>query len=212
MYSTVNLILWQNQVINLEIELFSLMKRYFFLLVMFFVLLTSCDNESVRQQAKIGTLAQSSNTTTTPSNRVTQAVEKIATGETIYVPIYPKIYHLENQTLDLTAALSIRNTDLENPIILTSVRYYDSNGKLVKQYIDCAKRLEPLASMDFLATTQQAKGIGTSFIVEWVAEKNVNPPILEGVMLSTVSTQGISFTSVGRVIQNSNPVSVKLCQ
>ncbi|WP_206813909.1 DUF3124 domain-containing protein [Chroococcus sp. FPU101] len=189
------------------------MKISFLLLVMVFVLLTSCENESVRQQAKIGTLAQSSNTTTTSSNRVTQAVEKIATGETIYVPIYPKIYHLENQTLDLTAALSIRNTDLENPIILTSVRYYDSNGKLVKQYIDCAKKLDPLASIDFLAVnTRQAKGIGTSFIIEWVAEKNVNPPILEGVMLSTVSTQGISFTSVGRVIQNSNPVSVKLCQ
>jgi hypothetical protein len=211
-YSTLNLILWQNQVIIPKIELFFLMKRYFLLLVMVFILLTSCETESVRQQAKIGTLAQSSNDTTNTSNRVTQAVGKIATGETIYVPIYPKIYHLENQTLDLTTTLSIRNTDLENPIILTSVRYYDSNGKLVKQYIDCAKRLDPLASIDFLATTQQAKGIGSSFIVEWVALKNVNPPILEGVMLSTVSTQGISFTSVGRVIQNSNPVSVKLCQ
>ncbi|PSF39316.1 hypothetical protein C7H19_00570 [Aphanothece hegewaldii CCALA 016] len=190
------------------------MKRYFYwVIIIFVVFLTSCEAETTKQSSQTSPIAQASNATTNPDNRVSQAIGKIATGETIYVPIYPKIYHLENQTLDLTSTLTIRNIDLENPIILTSVRYYDSTGKLVKQYIDCAKRLDPLASLDFLATkTQPTKSIGTSFIVEWVAEKNVNPPILESVMLSTVSTQGISFTSVGRVIQNPNPASVKLCQ
>lgn len=189
------------------------MKRYFFLLVLIIsVFLIACENETARQ-SNPEAIAQSSLTAQTASNRVSQPIEKIAMGETIYVPMYPKIYHLEKQTLDLNTALSVRNSDLENPIILTSVRYYDSNGKLVKKYLDCSKKLNPLASLDFLAVpTQPPQSIGTSFIVEWVAEKSVNPPVVEGVMLSTVSTQGIAFTSFGRVIQNPNPASVKLCQ
>src|SRR5690242_12722166 len=52
--------------------------------------------------------------------------------QTVYVPIYSHIYTVEqSRTIDLTATLSVRNTDLANPMIITAVDYYNSSGKRV---------------------------------------------------------------------------------
>jgi Protein of unknown function (DUF3124) len=43
-------------------------------------------------------------------------------------------------------------------------------------------------------------------IIEWVAEKKtVTEPIIEAVMISTRLQQGISFVTLGHVIQNIKP-------
>src|SRR5687768_8682931 len=62
---------------------------------------------------------------------------KVVMGQTVYVPIYSHIYHYnsQDQVMNLSATLSIRNTDLTNSIIITSVRYYNSDGKLIRQDI-----------------------------------------------------------------------------
>jgi len=125
-------------------------------------------------------------------------------GQTIYVPVYSHIYY-ENQkeVLYLSATLSIRNTDLSNPIIITSVRYYNTEGKLIKQYLERPVELSPLASMDFIVErTDTSGGSGANFIVEWIAEKDVSKPVVEAVMISAASNQGISFVSPGRIIKN----------
>ena len=129
---------------------------------------------------------------------------KVVTGQTIYVPIYSHIYFENNKSyLNLTATLSIRNTDLDNSIILTAVRYYDTNGNLVREYLKEPSELRALASLAFVVErTDSAGGSGANFIVEWVGEKQVSEPIVEAVMLSAESAQGISFISGGRVIKN----------
>jgi len=127
-------------------------------------------------------------------------------GQTIYVPVYSHIYY-ENQkkVLYLSATLSIRNTDLSNPIIITSVRYYDTGGKLIKQYLEDPVELRSLASTDFVVErTDTSGGLGANFIVDWIARKEVSEPVVEAVMISAVSSQGISFVSPGRVIKNHN--------
>ncbi|MDY6823366.1 MAG: DUF3124 domain-containing protein [Thermodesulfobacteriota bacterium] len=43
-------------------------------------------------------------------------------------------------------------------------------------------------------------GSGANFIVTWTADKPVNPPIVESIMISTQSQQRVSFTSRGRVL------------
>lgn len=129
---------------------------------------------------------------------------KIAMGQTIYVPVYSHIYY-ENQqkSFDLSVTLSIRNTDLTHSIIVTSVRYYDTKGKLVKQYLEQPVELDSLASTDFVVErTDTSGGSGANFIVEWIAQKTVSEPIVEAVMISAVSNQGISFISSGKVIKN----------
>lgn len=126
----------------------------------------------------------------------------ITTGQTIYVPAYSEIYYASaGRTMDLAVTLSIHNTDFEHPIVITSVRYYDTHGQLVREYLGQPRSLRPLASTDFFVdASEKSGGIGTNFIVEWVAEQPVYEPIVEAVMLNTSSTQGVSFTSPGRVI------------
>jgi hypothetical protein len=131
---------------------------------------------------------------------------KIAMSQTLYVPIYSHIYHQDQQKIfNLAATLSIRNTDLTNPIVITSVRYYDSNGKLVKQYLERPIQINPMASTDFVVDrTDTSGGSGANFIVEWVAQTEISEPVVEAVMIGTDFQQGISFLSPARVSKSQN--------
>lgn len=131
---------------------------------------------------------------------------KTVTGQTIYVPVYSHIYHGDGKRIfNLAATLSIRNTDLTNPIIISSVRYYDSNGKLIKQYLERPIQLAVLASTDFFVDrTDTSGGSGANFIVEWVAQTKVSEPVVEAVMIGTDLQQGISWISPGKVIKSQN--------
>lgn len=128
---------------------------------------------------------------------------QIADGQTIYVPVYSHIYHYNSprNVVNLSATLSIRNTDAERPIILASVRYFGSDGQLIRQDVSQPSRLEPLSSVSFFVAAGDVSGdAGASFLVDWVAETAVAEPVIEAVMISTSSSQGISFVSPGRVV------------
>jgi hypothetical protein len=131
----------------------------------------------------------------------------ITSGQTIFVPAYSEIYYASgDKTIELAVTLSIHNTDFTNPIIITSVRYYSTDGQLIREYLAQPQRLGPLASTDFFVDAgEQTGGIGTNFIVEWVAEQPVYEPVIEALMLSTSSTQGLSFSTPGRVISQLEP-------
>jgi hypothetical protein len=129
---------------------------------------------------------------------------KVVMGQTVYVPVYSHIYYYssQNHVMNLSATLSIRNTDLANSIIITSVRYYDTDGQLIRQDIKSPVELKPLASTDFfIAADDTSGGSGANFIVEWVALKTVYEPVIEAVMISTSSNQGISFISPAKVLK-----------
>jgi len=128
---------------------------------------------------------------------------RLSAGQTVYVPIYSHIYSgVKGRPFDLAATLSIRNTNLQNPIVLESVKYYDSDGKLVKDYLKKPLQLNALASTRYIITEdEKAGGSGANFMVVWKSEQNVNPPIIEAVMIGTHSGQGISFLSRGQVIK-----------
>ena len=125
-------------------------------------------------------------------------------GQTVYVPIYSHIYSgLKGRPFSLAATLSIRNTDPQNPITLVSVKYFDSDGNLVKEYLDKPAELKPMASTRYiLPEGDTTGGSGANFLVKWTSQKKVNPPLIEGVMIGTRSGQGISFVSRGQVIND----------
>lgn len=178
------------------------MKLYpHFYLAIAVIVLASCTSE-------ISPKSQSDTTQGKPSQKVVTLDKnfKIAMGQTIYVPVYSHIYHNKQEKIfNIASTLSIRNTDLTNPIIITSVRYYDSNGKLVKQYLERPIQLGSLASTDFVMNKSDTSGgVGANFIVEWVAETEVSEPVVEAVMISTAFQQGISWSSPGRVIKSQN--------
>ena len=58
-------------------------------------------------------------------------------GQSVYIPIYSHIYHGDTEKpFELTVTLSIRNTDTKQEITLILADYFDSNGKLLKNYVD----------------------------------------------------------------------------
>lgn len=119
-----------------------------------------------------------------------------------YVPAYSHIYHHVGDAFLLATTLSIRNTDPRDSLTVTSVRYYDTDGQLVRHDLRNPRTLGPLQSMEFVVEEQDVSGgSGANFIVEWRAEEGVNPPVVEAVMISTRSGQGISFTSRGVPIE-----------
>jgi hypothetical protein len=123
-------------------------------------------------------------------------------GQTIYVPVYSHIYYRnERRVINLAATLSIRNTDASAPLRVTAVRYYNSEGTLVRRYLEDPRVLAPMASSDYVVEVENTSGgSGANFIVEWEADEFVTAPVVEAVMISTASSQGISFLSVGRVL------------
>lgn len=126
-----------------------------------------------------------------------------AITQAVYVPDYSHIYHGSDLTrYPLTTTLSVRNTDPERSITLTSVRYYNTDGELTRRYLGGPRRLGPLGTAEFVVEEHEISGgTGANFIVEWSAERPVSRPVIESVMIGTRSGQGISFTSRGHPIE-----------
>ena len=131
---------------------------------------------------------------------------RIVTGQTLYVPAYSEVLLSSTLTHELVATLAVHNTDLDASIILQSVRYYNTDGELVRNYVTDPLEIPPLATTGFVVEAQdRTGGWGANFIVEWVAEEPVYEPVVEAVMVSRSGTHGISMISLGRVISQTQP-------
>ena len=126
----------------------------------------------------------------------------LSNGQLVYVPAYSHIYSGDKEKpFHLTVTLSIRNIDPNNPIKITLVDYYETQGKLLKRYIDEPKILNPLESLRYVIPEKdKSGGSGANFMVRWQSDKPVNPPIIESVMIGTQQQQGVSFTSRGQEV------------
>jgi hypothetical protein len=129
---------------------------------------------------------------------------QLSMGQTVYVSIYSHIYSgLKARPFDLAAILSIRNTNITQAVTIVSAKYYDTDGELLKEYLNEPLQLKALASTRYIIKEgDKAGGSGANFIVKWKSEKKVNPPIIEAVMIGTHSGQGISFVSRGQVLKD----------
>ena len=128
-------------------------------------------------------------------------------GQTVYVPVYSEIFDSEsNRAFQLAATLSLRNTDLTQPIVIDTIDYYNSGGDRIVTYLDQPIQLGPLASTEVVVDRSNiAGGAGANFIVSWQAAAPVSEPIIEAVMISTASQQGVSFVTAGRVVETLRP-------
>ncbi len=123
-------------------------------------------------------------------------------GEVIYVPIYSSVFNEAPNPYPLTATLNIHNIDLDNSILLTKVDYYDTDGKLIRRYLEKSAEISSLQTVQFVVKEGDTSGgTGANFIVEWVSKTKVSSPIVEALMISTSTQQGLSFVTSGRVIK-----------
>jgi hypothetical protein len=100
----------------------------------------------------------------------------------------------------LAVLLSIRSTDLNNPLTVRSVRYYDGSGHVVREYA-AGDKLGPLGTREvFLEHNDQSGGSGAKFIVVWDADKPINAPIIETIHTYFYGTKSVAFSSPGQPV------------
>jgi hypothetical protein len=184
------------------------------LLILTLFFLSGCDGSPTQQTSQAKTpkfgetcsqpLSELAGEGTSVLNDEDLKTLKIARGQKIYVPFYSQLYQVGGESaLDLAGTLSIRNTSETESIIVAQVRYYNTGGKLVKDCIPKnALKLAPMATTEFeVQRSDRTGGSGANFIVEWVAEKEVSDPVVESIMITASGTQGYTFLSQGRVIE-----------
>ncbi|QWV95504.1 DUF3124 domain-containing protein [Geomonas oryzisoli] len=128
---------------------------------------------------------------------------RLSKGQTVYVPVYSNVFSgPRSLPFQLAATLSIRNTDMDSWLRIASIDYYDTSGKLLRRYRDMPLSLAPLASTYVhIEEKDVTGGFGANFIVKWQADRTINTPIIECVMIGATSGQGISFVSPGQPIR-----------
>lgn len=77
-------------------------------------------------------------------------------------------------------------------------RYYDTQGKLARSFLDKLIKLAPLQTIQFLVERHDSTGgSGANFLVAWSSDMEVDKPLIETVMVGSAGTQGISFSRSG---------------
>jgi hypothetical protein len=132
----------------------------------------------------------------------------LSTGQTLYLPIYSHLLYGnlvakgKPGVYPLSALVSLRNTDPQQPIRLMSARYYDTNGKLLREYFKTPHVLPPLGTMElFLERNDLAGGSGANFLIVWSADKPVNSPIFEAVHVDVSGNRTLSFVTSAQPIK-----------
>lgn len=118
----------------------------------------------------------------------------------VYVPIYSNL-QLKDEGLQvpLQATVSIRNTDLNSKLKISKVSYYNTNGKLVRDYISKPIVIKPFGSYElFVRTGDLDGGSGAKFIIHWESEsKTVDKPLIEAIFSGVRGSGAFSFISRG---------------
>jgi hypothetical protein len=156
------------------------------------------DRKSVIQRALLAVVFLLSGT----ALAIAESDTKLSKGETVYVSIYSNLFiGSVKEKFQLSALLSIRNTDPKYTITILKADYYDTDGRNIRSPINQPVKLGPLASKYYFVEPQDVRGgEGANFLVKWRAEQNVNQPIVEAVMLNVYNRQGVVFRCPGKII------------
>ena len=130
--------------------------------------------------------------------------EEIKFQEIIYVPIYSDIYaDQQNQSVLLAATLSIRNTSYKDSLFISKIDYFDTEGNMVRQYIDNVISIPPMATVNYVVDkNDDTGGPGANFIVELNAKTTNVEPIIQAVMIGQTGNKGFSFTTEGYTVKS----------
>ena len=125
-------------------------------------------------------------------------------GQTLYLPVYSSMLFgnlsragTPSRVL-LSAMISIRNTDPSRAVRLKSVQYYDSTGKLLREYLQEPATIEPLSTREyFVELHDDSGGAGANFLIRWESDTPTSPPLLEAIHANLDSARGVVFITQG---------------
>ncbi len=127
--------------------------------------------------------------------------------QALYLPIqsrllYGDIADGKPSEVLLSAQISIRNTDPGVALEVGSARFHDASGKLVRNLLQRPLRIPPLGSHDlFLPRAEAAKAGGGNIVVEWSAERPINPPLVEALHSDIRGGHTLFFVTTAQPIQ-----------
>jgi len=132
--------------------------------------------------------------------------ERPTQGQVVYVPAYSHIYQGAGDPYPLTITLSVRNTSMDQEIVVGLIRYFDTKGVEIRSYLDNPVRLPALGTTEIVVHRgDESGGSGANFLVEWHADTPVTEPIIEAVMVATTSQRAVAFARRGVVISVAEP-------
>ena len=164
--------------------------RFIFLSIVFF----SCNNNKS---------VSSVNPVNWQKRTVTKSLDTTLLPGRTYLSVYSEIYsQTEHTTHNLTATVSMRNTNLEDTIYVEHAEYFDTKGHSIRNYFDNTIFIAPMETVEIVIDEDDgAGGTGANFLFDWKIKASSNEPLFEGVMISTSGQQGLSFTTQGVRIQ-----------
>ena len=119
---------------------------------------------------------------------------------TSYLSVYSQIYsQTEHKTYNLTATISIRNTNIKDTIYLSKAQYFDTKGSPIRTYFAENIFIAPMETVEIVIDEKDKEGgTGANFLFDWKIKPSLNEPYFEAVMISTSASQGLSFTTSGK--------------
>jgi hypothetical protein len=135
-----------------------------------------------------------------PGNAMAQRA--LSTGQHLYLPIYAYIQYGDldrsgsARQLQVSALVSIHNTDPAKPIKLLSARYFATDGKFLRDFVASPRVLKPMETMEFLVERREvAGGSGSNFVIQWEAAAPVSPPLAQALHVEVQTNRAIVFTT-----------------
>lgn len=168
--------------------------RYICLLSAAVLLLISCRADE-RIDSRDKTNWQKRTATISPN-------QSLETGST-FLSIYSQIFlRTANDQAELTSTVSIHNANLKDKIYINKAVYYNTEGEPIRTYFDDPIYINPMETVQIIIDgIDNEGGTGANFVFDWSIKPGTNEPIMEAIMISTYSSQGISFVTTGKRIK-----------
>ena len=125
---------------------------------------------------------------------------------TIYVPAYSRVYGATSgskKLIELSTTLRIDNTSSTKPLVIESIEYFETAGKLVQSYLSEPLALRPFGTIEIVIPAEDDRGgVAANFVVTWAGEGPIAEPLVEAVMIGSQGDTSYSFVSPGRPIRH----------
>ncbi|MEI7456730.1 MAG: DUF3124 domain-containing protein [Nitrosomonadales bacterium] len=135
--------------------------------------------------------------------------DELSAGQTLYLPVYSHIWHGDRMGTDgaplkvqLSALVSLRNTSLKTPVRIISARYYNTEGRLLNEYLSKPAVIKPMGTIELFVERKESEGgSGANFVIQWDAAVATNPPMVQAVHAEIRSgNHALTFITTGHAI------------
>ncbi|NJD08481.1 MAG: DUF3124 domain-containing protein [Methylococcaceae bacterium] len=124
-------------------------------------------------------------------------------GQLLYLPVYSEVpFGDRGLSINLSATVTIRNTNVAAPITIKRADYFGASGVLIRSYLKQPEVIRPMASVNHVVNeSDRSGGSSASFLLEWQSDVPVTPPVVEAIMVNLTYNTGFAFSSQARVLE-----------